>query len=193
MLTEENKHMLFKSKRKIHRRHSADSAHEDQNSEEIKALTNNGKLFSNTQKNISSSASSAGTCAELLDNDGCTHVKHRKTQLDAPHSSQKAHIAAATAAKASESETKKLGRNNFMLQSVYDCPNEYCAFLKYLYKSYSDLAEAIRILEPIGKGLMKISGVQQILENLKSIESGSLHKTIFYSEIWNDQIIAVFL
>ena len=75
-----------------------------------------------------------------------------------------------------------------MLQSVYDCPSEYCTFLKYLFRSYLELPEAVRVIEPICKGLMKVSGIPSTSEGS---DHGDVHKTVFYQEVWNDQIIAV--
>eukprot|EP01022_Parablepharisma_sp_SALTPOND_P036512 TRINITY_DN996_c0_g1_i1.p5 TRINITY_DN996_c0_g1~~TRINITY_DN996_c0_g1_i1.p5 ORF type:complete len:249 (+),score=27.74 TRINITY_DN996_c0_g1_i1:3126-3872(+) len=153
-LTEENKHLLFKSKRTIQRRHSADSLNKNQHNEDFEMNDYQKQKRAQTDNNT--------------------------PQKPIPKSAQQQSV-----------NSKKLGNNNYMLQSVYDCTSEYCTFLKFLYRSYGELAEAIKVIEPICKGLMKVSGITFNVENSKITEGGSVHKTVFYQEVWNDQIVAV--
>ncbi len=149
-LTEENKHLLFRSKLKVRRRHSADSSHEVQYEEREKESRSD-----------------------------CSFGKSQSDQQRSPGSGL-----GSDRESSAGREERKIGANNYMLQSVYDAPVEYCTFLKYLCKSYTDMCVTMKAIEPICTELVRQA-------SLTGFEPGNFHKTIFFNEIWNDQIVSV--
>ncbi len=144
-LTDANKHLLFRSKLRIKRRHSADSTHETQYEE----------TAANQSEKPSPGGSSKGSEIGLEE-------------------------------KADEEEEQKGGANSYILKSAYDDPTGYCSFLQYMDQSYEEMCEGMKMVEPLCGQLIRQG-------NLEEFATGNVHKTIFFQEVWSDQIVSVSL